>query len=126
MRKNGVLRMKGKKSQAGFTLIEIVIVIVLISILVSIAVANYVNLSNEAKAATCKANQLSVESAQRIYYSQHYLEGNACYASTLDELLPIFTRVTPPKCPDEKGIIQLLPDGTATCTLNSHKRLSTN
>ena len=110
------------KSQDGFTLIELVLVVVLIGILTSIAVANYINLSNEAKAATCKTNQISLESAQRIYYARHYMDGSACYASTIDELIPYLTRVTAPRCPDERGELQLLPDGAATCTLDSHKR----
>lgn len=110
------------KNQEGFSLIELVTVIILMGILTSIAIANYISLSNEAKSATCRANQVSLESAQRIYYSNHYIEGNPGYAGSMDELIPYLTRVTPPKCPDEQGQLQLLPGGLVTCTIDSHKR----
>jgi prepilin-type N-terminal cleavage/methylation domain-containing protein len=111
--------------QDGFSLVELILVIVIIGILATIAVANYVNLANSAKSATCIANQMAVETAQTLYYSKHYIDGHAEYAATLEDLLPFLSRVTPPACPDKDGKIEVLPDGTATCILDSHKRQST-
>lgn len=97
-------------------------VIVIIGILSAIAAAKWIDLSNSTKIATCKTNQMSIESAQRMHYAKHYIDGNSEYAATIQDLIPYYMDSRIPACPDENGQLQLLPNGSATCTINSHKR----
>ena len=112
-----------RHGQSGFTLVELVVVIVIIGILATIAVANYVNLSNASKAAACKANQMTLETAQRVYYAKHYIEsGTGSYASDINDLLPYVSSISVPRCPDASGQLQLISDGRVTCTIVEHRR----
>lgn len=113
---------KRKKNQSGFSLIELVLIIVLIGVLAAIATAKWIDLSASAKTATCKANQMVLETAQRLYYIKNVTTDKPSYASSMDDLLPYLQESVVPRCLESKGQIQLLPDGRVTCILNSHKR----
>jgi prepilin-type N-terminal cleavage/methylation domain-containing protein len=81
------------RNQKGFTLVELVIVIVIIGILAAIAIPKFADLSDNAKAATCKQNQANVESAATIGYSNNAISGTAGYPADVatmitDGLLP--------------------------------------
>jgi prepilin-type N-terminal cleavage/methylation domain-containing protein len=77
------------RNQKGFTLVELVIVIVIIGILAAIAIPKFADLSDNAKAATCKQNQANVESAATIGYSNRAISGTASYPATVAEMVTV-------------------------------------
>jgi prepilin-type N-terminal cleavage/methylation domain-containing protein len=122
----GLLQKKGKSRlihQKGFSLVELIIVIVLIGILALVAVAQYVRLWDESKAAVCKANQFALESAQNIYYTDQLIKNiaGATYASALNDLIPFMDSNTIPTCP--LGFqYELLNNGKIRCPDPDHQR----
>lgn len=112
----------GTGDQDGFSLMELILAILIIGLLATVATARYINLSHAAKTAVCKTNQMSLESAQRLYYAKNALDGTGTYASDINDLLPYMSSTTPVACPEPAGQLQIFPDGTATCVLAEHKR----
>ncbi|MNE00684.1 prepilin-type N-terminal cleavage/methylation domain-containing protein [Aeromonas rivipollensis] len=63
------------KKQAGFTLIELVIVIIILGILAVTAAPKFLNLQDDAKAAAAQGVQAALQSASSLVYSKAALEG---------------------------------------------------
>lgn len=63
------------KKQAGFTLIELVIVIIILGILAVTAAPKFLNLQDDAKAAAAQGVQAAVSSSAQLVYSKAALEG---------------------------------------------------
>ena len=61
--------MKQLKHNAGFTLIELVIVIVILGILATQAIPTYLSLTDDAKKAATRANLGNLRSSITIYYA---------------------------------------------------------
>ncbi len=75
--------MHRKKSEAGFTLIELVIVIVILGILAAVAIPKYEDMREQARVATIKGQLGSIRSAVAIQYARNALNGSANFP-TLD------------------------------------------
>ena len=63
------------KKQAGFTLIELVIVIIILGILAVTAAPKFLNLQDDAKKSAAQGVQAAVSSSAQLVYSKSALEG---------------------------------------------------
>jgi type IV pilus assembly protein PilA len=70
-----------RRLDAGFTLIELIVVVVIIGILTAIATPSIINQSSAAKATAAKQRVNTVNKTQQGYYSQH-----GTFATTFDLL----------------------------------------
>ncbi len=76
-----------KRTEAGFTLIELMIVVVIIGILAAIAIPNFLAMQDRAKEGSTKANMHTLQLACEDYATQN--DGSyADQASTIAALLP--------------------------------------
>ncbi|MGH7682598.1 MAG: type IV pilin protein [Candidatus Eiseniibacteriota bacterium] len=72
-----------KQSEAGFTLIELVIVIVILGILAAVAIPKYEDMREQARVATIRGQLGAIRSAVAIQYARNALNGSTAFP-TLD------------------------------------------
>ena len=71
-----------RKSEGGFTLVELLVVIVILGILAAVAVFAVGGISDKGKASSCKADVSSVATASEAYYAK-----NSAYAADIAALV---------------------------------------
>lgn len=110
--------MKKTKTDAGFTLVELIMVIVIVGILASVAVPKFVNLSDAANKAKCAANRGAINSAVVMAYAARVAEdptqAEMLATFTIDSVsADMFATNAIPVCPT--GGTYTLTNGQVTC-----------
>jgi len=113
--------MREKNRERGFTLVEVIITIVIMAISGTTVATRFNDLSDSAKASACQANQLVLERAQLMYYTDKYFSGKKVkYAKKTKDLKKYLMHNKEPKCP--RGGKYKLSDKSpvVTCNFEGH------
>jgi prepilin-type N-terminal cleavage/methylation domain-containing protein len=62
---------KHREGEAGFTLVELLVVIVILGVLAAIVVFAVGGISNKSKSAACNSDVATVQTAEEAYYAQN-------------------------------------------------------
>lgn len=105
------------RSQAGFTLVEMMVVVVIVGILISIAVPVYNKVTATAEEKACLANIRIIEGAIEMYKT-----ANSTPPASIDDLMDQ-TKGGPflkekPRCPSDNQDY-VLSNGKVTCNKHS-------
>jgi general secretion pathway protein G len=100
----------------GFTLVELMVVVAIIIILAAILVPRYLDVTDQAKASKCVANQRTLEGSASVYMA----DNNGTMPAGLSDLVGQYVQVVP-DCPGEGGAYSYDP-ATGAVTCSSHTR----
>jgi MSHA pilin protein MshA len=84
MKKGNTQNKKGIRGNAGFTLIELVMVIVILGILAVVAIPRYLNMQQEARDSAAEGYIGGLQSALSMHIADHYLNGTAWVATAVE------------------------------------------
>ncbi len=111
--------------ESGYTLVELITVIVILGIIAAIAVPKFIDVSGEAKASQCQANQAAIEVAAALAYAQNAASGNAVFPAWTDFTAnpsAYFASGIVPSCPAGGTYTYSQTNGTVTCSIAKHHR----
>lgn len=77
---------KLRRDQAGFTLIELVIIIAALGILAAVAIPRYLNMVDDAREAACKGALGGLRSGVSIYYARMALDNGTAVWPPMDSI----------------------------------------
>jgi MSHA pilin protein MshA len=106
-----------KRHQAGFTLIELVMVIVLIGVLAAVAIPKFVDLGSEARTAAAAGVAGGLASAAAVNYAAR--KANATKGAAVDNCQDVEDLLQGDRLPAgyEIGDLTIAADTTVTCTV---------
>lgn len=100
---------------SGFTLLEITIIIIIIGLLAATLTVQFINLSDSAKIAKCRANQGALQNACTSFWAQ-----TMEYPEIIDDLAPYMATGVIPECPSGGSYI-IVNESIITCSLPEHQ-----
>ncbi len=110
------------QDEQGFTAIELITVILIIGILLASVFAKYHDVKIGVSTTVCHTNQLALEKAETLYYTNCVLQRTTGhYATEIIDLVPYLVDRAIPHCPED-GTYILQEDGHAICSLPAHQR----
>lgn len=116
-----------KKSNTGFTLVEIMIILFVISILLTIAALSYTRSNSAAKKTICIANLRELDAAIDQWVIENHISAGTSMSGSEEEIYNDYARGGRPKCPARGeyifGTVGIPPQVTCSKESEGHKLL---
>ena len=108
-----------RRSQAGFTLVEIMIVVAIMGLLVSLALPNFIKSRTNAQKQVCIENLAQIESAKQIWGIENG-KHDGDEATATDLIGPALYIKRTPECPGGGTYSYTTIGENATCSVEDH------